>query len=147
MASGPEVPPIQPHICVRGAADAIVFYEAAFGAVCTMKHMADDGKRIMHSNLVMFGGEVMMHDEFPEFGDDVRAPAVSGSASMTINVNRPQPSEVDAIVARAKAAGATVTLEPQDVFWGCRYAKLRDPFGHVWAFNAPLNKAYTHAGL
>ena len=141
MASGPNPPPIQAHICVKGAVDAITFYEKAFGAVCTMKHMTDDGKRVMHSNLEMFGGEVMMHDEFPEFGDDVRAPAVSGSASMTINVNRPQPSQVDAIVARAQAAGATVTLEPQDVFWGTRYAKVRDPFGHVWAFNAPLKQS------
>jgi PhnB protein len=141
MAFGPNPPPIQAHICVKGAADAIAFYEKAFDAVCTMKHMADDGQRVMHSNLEMFGSEVMMHDEFPEFGADVRAPASSGSASMTINVNRALPSDVDAIVSRAQAAGATVTLEPQDVFWGCRYAKVRDPFGHVWAFNAPLKPA------
>ena len=66
------------------------------------------------------------------------APSASGSASMTISVNRPNPIEVDEIVAQARAAGATVILEPQDVFWGSRYAKVRDPFGHVWAFNAPL---------
>ena len=137
MASGPNPPPIQAHICVKGAADAIAFYEKAFGAKCTMKHMDDDGKRVMHCNLEMFSGEVMMHDEYPEFGNDIRAPSVPGSASMTIHINRPQPSEVDAIVARAQAAGATVTLEPQDVFWGTRYAKVRDPFGHVWAFSAP----------
>jgi len=141
MASGPNPPPIQAHICVKGAADAVAFCEEAFGAVCTMKHMTDDGRRVMHSNLKMFDGEVMMHDEFPEFGDDVRAPAGSGSASMTIHVNRPQPAEVDAIVARAQTAGAGVILEPQDAFWGARYAKVRDPFGHVWAFNAPLKNA------
>lgn len=123
-----------------------------------MKAMTEDGKRLMHANIELFGvgpnpppiqahicvkggGEVMMHDEFPEFGKDVLAPSTIGSASMTINVNRPQPSEVDAIVARAAAAGATVILEPQDVFWGCRYGKVRDPFGHVWAFNAPLKRA------
>jgi PhnB protein len=138
MASGPNPPPIQAHICVKGGVDAIAFYERAFGGVCTMKHMADDGKRVMHANIELFGGEVMMHDEFPEFGSDVLAPASLGGASMTINVNRPQPTEMDAIVARAKAAGATVILEPQDAFWGSRYAKVRDPFGHVWAFNAAL---------
>jgi PhnB protein len=138
MAFGPNPPPIQAHICVKGAADAIPFYEKAFGAVCTMKHMTEDGKRVMHSNLEMFGSEVMMHDDFPEFGSDVQAPSRLGGASQTINVNRPNPAEVDEIVARAAAAGATVILEPQDVFWGCRYGKVRDPFGHVWAFNAPL---------
>ena len=138
MAFGPTPPPIQAHICVKGGLEAIAFYEKAFGGVCTMKHMAEDGARVFHANIEMFGSEVMMHDEFPEFGNDVLAPSTAGSASLTINVNRPQPAEVDAIVARAAAAGANVILEPQDVFWGCRYAKVRDPFGHVWAFNAPL---------
>jgi PhnB protein len=138
MAFGPNIPPIQAHICVKGGEAAIAFYKEAFGAVCTMKHMAEDGKRVMHANIALFGGEVMMHDDFPEFGVDVRPPSALGSASMTINVNRPQPAEVDAIVARAAGAGATVILEPQDAFWGSRYAKVRDPFGHVWAFNAPL---------
>ena len=141
MAFGPNPPPIQAHLCVKGAVDAIAFYEKGFGAVCTMKHMTDDGQRVMHSNLEMFGSEVMMHDEFPEFGSDVQAPSRLGSASLTINVNRPLAADVDAIVARAAAAGATVILEPQDVFWGARYAKVRDPFGHVWAFNAPLKPA------
>ena len=44
----------------------------------------------------------------------------------------------DAAVARAKTAGAKVILEPQDVFWGSRYGRIQDPFGHVWEFNAPL---------
>ena len=138
MAFGPDIPPIQAHLCVKGGEDAIAFYEKAFGATCTMKHMAEDGKRVFHANLEVFDSEVMLHDEFPEFGNDVRAPAGLGSASLTISVNRPNPAEVDAMVARARDAGAIVILEPQDVFWGARYAKLRDPFGHVWAFNAPL---------
>jgi PhnB protein len=141
MAFGSNPPPIQAHLCVKGGTDAIAFYEKAFGAVCTAKHMAEDGARVFHSTLEMFGSEVMMHDEFPEFGTDVQAPASLGGASLTINVNRPAPAEVDALVARAEAAGATITLEPQDVFWGARYAKIRDPFDHVWAFNAPLPSA------
>jgi PhnB protein len=137
MAFGPKPPPIQAHLCVKDGVAAIAFYEKAFGAVCTVKHMAEDSKRVFHANIEMFGGEVMMHDEFSEFGTDVRAPSNLGSASLTININLPRAAEVDAAVARAAAAGATVTLPPQDVFWGSRYAKLRDPFGHVWAFNAP----------
>lgn len=141
MAFGPNLPPIQAHLCVKGGLEAIAFYEKAFGATCTFHQLADDGKRVMHANLAMFDSEVMMHDDFPEFGGDVQPPSQLGSASLTINVNRPQPADVDAIVARAVAAGAAVTLEPQDVFWGSRYAKVRDPFGHIWAFNAPLKPA------
>jgi len=136
-----NVPTIQAHLCVKGGADAIAFYEKAFGATCTMKTMAEDGKRVFHAILAMFGTEIMLNDEFEEFGADVRAPSSLGSASLTLNVNRPKPSEVDALVGRAQAAGAIVILEPQDVFWGARFAKVRDPFGHVWGFNAPLNPA------
>lgn len=143
MAFGPNPPAIQAHICVRGGTDAIAFYEKAFGGVCTMKHMAEDGVRVMHANIEMFDGEVMLHDELPEFGNDVQAPSRLGGASLTININRPKPAEVDSIVSRAAAAGATVILEPQDAFWGSRYAKVRDPFGHVWSFNASLAGAAT----
>jgi PhnB protein len=50
----------------------------------------------------------------------------------------PKPADVDAAVSRASSAGAEVVLQAQDTFWGARYGRVRDPFGHVWAFNAPL---------
>jgi PhnB protein len=140
MAADRTPAPLQPHLCVKGGADAIAFYEKAFGAICSFKQAADDGLRLMHANLEMFGGEVMLHDEFPEYGGDVQGPTSVGGASVAINVNLKQASEVDAIVARAEKAGATVTMPPDDVFWGSRYARIRDPFGHVWAFNAPQDK-------
>jgi PhnB protein len=31
-------------------------------------------------------------------------------------------------------------MPPEDMFWGDRYAKLRDPFGHVWSLGAPIKK-------
>ncbi|MGW9330209.1 VOC family protein [Bosea sp. NPDC055594] len=139
MASGPNPPPIQAHICVKGGDAAIAFYEQAFGAQCTFRAMADDGKRVMHANLALFGGEVMLHDEFPEFGGSVIAPGTVGGISVAININLPSAADVDAAVARAQAAGADVFMPAGDVFWGARYARLRDPFGHIWAFNAPLN--------
>lgn len=134
-------PRIQAHICVKGGAAAIAFYEQAFGAVCAFRQMAEDGVRVLHANLEMFGGEVMLHDEFPEWQPDVLAPATRGGASMTINVNLPTPAEVDAAIGRAAAAGADISLPPGDMFWGARYGRVRDPFGHVWSFNAPLAQA------
>jgi PhnB protein len=138
MAFGPDVPPIQAHLCVKGGSEAIAFYEKAFGATTTFKHMAEDGERVMHANLALFGGEVMLHDEFPEFGGDVLSPLTRGGASMAININLKAPSDTDAAIERAVTAGATLVLPAQDVFWGSRYGKVRDPFGHVWEFNAPL---------
>jgi PhnB protein len=141
MAHAPNIPPIQPHLCVKGGGDAIRFYETAFGAKTTEGHAAEDGVRVFHANLEMFGGEIMLHDEFEEFGTDVLAPTSRGGASMTININLKAPADVNAAIDRAEAAGAVVILPAQDVFWGARYGNVRDPFGHVWAFNAALKPA------
>ena len=141
MAFGPNPPPIQAHICVKDGLAAIAFYKKAFGAECPFHQLAEDNKRVMHANIELFGSEVMLHDEFPEFGGDVLSPPSRGGASMAINVNLPKPGDVDAAVSRAQSAGAEVVLTAQDIFWGARYGRVRDPFGHIWAFNAPLKQS------
>jgi PhnB protein len=110
----------------------------AFGAVTTFRQLADDGLRVMHATLAMFGSQIMLHDEFPEFGGDVVSPVTRHGTSITINVNLPAPADVDVAIARAADAGAGIVMPAGDVFWGARYGRIRDPFGHVWAFNAPL---------
>ena len=138
MAFGPNVPPIQAHICVKDGLAAIAFYEKALGAVNTFHAMAEDGKRVMHANLAICGGEVMLHDEFPEFGGSVLSPNTIGGTGVAISINLAKPADVDAAYDKAVAAGASTVLEPQDTFWHARYARIQDPFGHVWAFNAPV---------
>lgn len=140
MAFEPDIPPIQVHLCVKNGKAAIAWYERALGAVETYEQMAEDGIRVLHANLSMFGSEVMLHDEFPEFSPDVLSPQSRGGASMTISVNLGRPIEVDHAMARAVQAGAEVTMPAADQFWGARYGKIRDPFGHVWAFNCGLGQ-------
>lgn len=135
-----NVPPLQPHICVKGGVEAIAFYEKALGAETTFQQLAEDGKRVMHANLAIHGGEVMLHDEFPEFEMSVSAPTTVGGTSFAISINLPDPAAVDAAYARAVDAGAHGLMPPADVFWGARYARITDPFGHIWAFNAPLER-------
>jgi PhnB protein len=138
MAFGPNPPPIQAYICVKNGSDAITFYEKTFDAVCTFKKMADDGRRVMHANLDVYGSEVMLHDEFPEFGGILMSPATRGGASVGIHTNLQKSADVDAAVERAKKAGAIVVFDPEDTFWGAHCGQVRDPSGHIWAFNAPL---------
>lgn len=138
MALVKDVAAIQVHLCVRGGSEAIAFYEKALGAENTFHALADDGKRIMHATLDIYGGEIMLHDEFPEFGMNVQSPETMGATSVAISINLDNAAAVDAAHARAVEAGAGSLMEPQDAFWGARYARVRDPFGHVWAFNAPL---------
>ena len=75
MTFEPNPPQLQAHICVKGGLDAITFYEKAFGAKCPFHKMANDDRRVMHANIELFGGEIILHDEFPEFGGDVLSPS------------------------------------------------------------------------
>ena len=101
MAHGPNVPPIQAHLCVKGGREAIAFYERGLGAKVTECHMAEDGERVLHANLALNGSEVMLHDEFPEFGGDVMAPTTRGGATLAISLNLKNAADVDAGVGSA----------------------------------------------
>jgi PhnB protein len=133
-----QIQPIQLHLCVAGAEDAIAFYKEAFDAEVQFKQIAADGKRVLHANLGMFGGQIMMHDEFPEHASGVLSPKTQGGASVAININLEKPADVDSTMRRAADHGAEILMPASNQFWGARYGRLRDPFGHIWAFNAPL---------
>jgi PhnB protein len=138
MSNEPGYSAIEPHLTVRGGNDAIDFYKRAFGAVEDFKQLADDGERVLHATLSLFGGQVMLCDEFPEYGTDTESPQSRGGASVTMHVNLPRPADVDRAVTKAAEEGAEITMPVEDTFWGMRYGRLRDPFGHVWSIGAPL---------
>jgi PhnB protein len=141
----PKVQPINPYLTISGAAEAIAFYERAFGAVEKQRMPAQDGKRVLHADLSINGGTVMLSDEFPEHGGPA-GPTASKPPPVAIAIQYAKPAEVDATFQRAVAAGCTSTMEPQDTFWEARFAMLVDPFGHRWMLNAPLPKKKSKRG-
>jgi PhnB protein len=100
---------------------------------------AEDGKRLMHADLSINGGSVMLSDEFLEYGGPP-APTPAKPSPVAIAIQFAKPAEVDATFKRASEAGCKSTMEPQDTFWDARFAMLIDPFGHRWMLNAPLPK-------
>lgn len=124
--------PLVPHLTVDGAASAIDFYRAAFGAEELMRLAGPDG-RILHAALRINGAMLMLADLYPEMGD--RSPGGLGGTPVTLHLNV---GDADAAMARAVEAGAK-TLMPVDLmFWGDRYGMAEDPFGHRWAFAHPV---------
>lgn len=135
------MPPVTPYLTVKGAADAIAFYQKAFGATENSRMPAEDGKRLMHADITINGGRILMSDEFPEYsehGAAVRAPSPDKLAGVAVALHYRTPAEVDATFRRAIDAGCKSVMEPDDTFWNARFAMLNDPFGHRWMLNAPL---------
>lgn len=110
----------------RDAAKAIDFYKKAFGAEEVMRSTSPDGK-VSHAELKIGNSLIFVNDEFP--GMNLSHPT-SGAPPYGIFLYTP---DVDAVFARAVAAGANVEMPLEDMFWGDRFAKITDPFGHQWS--------------
>ncbi len=119
---------VTPHLVIKGAAKALDFYKKAFGAKENMRMPMPDG-RIMHAQIQIGDSPVMIADEFPEWGCS-NSPASVGNTTVCIHIYVP---DVDAFVSKAQGAGATVEMPVREMFWGDRYGKLKDPFGHEWS--------------
>ena len=133
---------IVPYLTVQGGLEAIKFYEEAFDAEEISLMLTEDGKRVMHAELEINDSPLMLSDDFPETGGGcgTAAPGTAGSASVAIHLEFKKPKHVDEMMEQALKAGATIILPAHVAFWGARYGRLRDPFGHVWAFHAPMKK-------
>jgi uncharacterized glyoxalase superfamily protein PhnB len=118
---------LTPHIVCAGAADAIEFYKRAFGATELGRLPGADGK-LMHAAIRIGDSTLMLVDENPQW--QMLGPKALKGSPVTIHL---YVRDVDATVAQAVAAGAKVTMPVADMFWGDRYGKLEDPFGHQWS--------------
>jgi PhnB protein len=118
---------VTPHLICAGAAKAIEFYKKAFGAVEEARLAGPDG-RLMHAVIRIHGDAVMLVDEMPEWG--ALSPKSLKGSPVTLHL---YVEDVDASVKRAVDAGANVTMPVADMFWGDRYGKVVDPFGHEWS--------------
>ena len=125
---------VTPHLICKGAADAIEFYKTAFGATEMMRMPTPDG-RIMHACIRIGDSSVFLVDEMPEWG--ALGPKSLKGSPVTIHL---QVEDADAVAKRAVAAGAKITMAVADQFWGDRYGKLEDPFGHHWSVATQLRK-------
>jgi uncharacterized glyoxalase superfamily protein PhnB len=118
---------LTPYLVVKGAAEAIEFYEKAFGATEIVR-MPGPGGRIMHAEVKIGNSMLMLSDENPDQGQ--LSPATLGGAGCSIMLYA---NDVDATFKQALGAGATQVMAPMDMFWGDRMGNLKDPFGHSWA--------------
>jgi uncharacterized glyoxalase superfamily protein PhnB len=119
---------ITPHITVSDCAGAIAFYQKAFGAEELGRMPMPSVDKLMHAVIRVGDSIIMMVDEFPDM--KCLGPRALGGSPVTLHF---YVDDVDAAFARAVSAGCTVAMPLADMFWGDRYGKLIDPYGHHWS--------------
>jgi PhnB protein len=118
---------ITARLSVRGAAEAIEFYQQAFGAQLIFMLKAPDGK-VMHATMALGDSRFQLGEESP--GMNVPSPQKLGGSPIVLHICV---ENVDELWNRAVAAGAKVTMPLANQFWGARYGHVLDPFGFTWA--------------
>jgi PhnB protein len=116
---------ISPALTCKNAASAIDFYKSVFGATEIMR-MPGPGGMIMHAELRIGDSVIFINDEIPGM-----AKAPDGTSLNPVYLFL-YTEDVDAVFQRAVAANSKVTMPVANQFWGDRYGKFNDPFGHTW---------------
>jgi PhnB protein len=125
---------IVPYLMIDGAARAIDFYKEAFGAEERYR-LPMPGGRIGHADIVINGATVYLADAPDDMPGAAGNPTKLGGTTVLLHQ---YVSDVDAAVARAETAGATVLRAPEDQFYGDRAAVVADPFGHQWSLHSHI---------
>jgi uncharacterized glyoxalase superfamily protein PhnB len=123
------VPWLTPYLTVREARTAMAFFEAAFGFA--VRDCVEDDGAVMHVEMTYHDQLIVMFAPEGAFGSTARTPKSAGTTapqSFYLYVD-----DVDAVYARALVAGAKSLSEPQDQFWGDRFAQVEDLDGYRWA--------------
>ncbi|NJO42733.1 MAG: VOC family protein [Cyanobacteria bacterium CRU_2_1] len=131
--SGSQKSAITPHLTVRDTNAAIAFYKEAFGAKEIYRMPNPEGTCIWHAEVEINGASIFLNDEFPDA--NCLSPTTLNGSPVTIHLDV---DDADAWFEQAVKAGATVTMPLEDAFWGDRYGKFADPFGHHWSISTPI---------
>lgn len=124
---------LTPYICVADAWAAIDWYAEVLEAEVTHEPIVMEDGRVGHVELSLGGARLMMSDEFPEV--DVEGPDRARGSAVSLHLTV---DDVEAAATRVKGAGVSLDRGPESSGLG-RVAVFRDPFGHRWFLNQPLD--------
>lgn len=129
-------PAIVPYLLVPDGAAELDFLERAFGAEEKLRVPGNDGRGVMHAEITVGSGLVMLAE--PPSADASSFLPPDGLSAVGIMVRVATPAEVERLYGQALQAGGTSDVAPRDEPWGARFAGIRDPAGHRWWLHAPL---------
>ena len=118
---------VSAYLVVKNAVEALEFYQKAFGAEPGVRMPGPDGKSTMHAEMRIGNSMVMLTDENPQW--EMKSPHTLGGSPSSLHI---YVEDVDKYFDRAIKAGCEVKAPLMDAFWGDRFGKVVDPFGHQW---------------
>ncbi len=120
---------VTPYLTVSSAREALTFYEEALGAETVTVMAMPEGERVMHAEMRIGDSLVGVGDEWPEMEGSPVAPTTAETVTSSLLIYC---EDVDAAFQHAVEAGCTPMMPPETMFWGDRFAKVEDPYGHQW---------------
>lgn len=127
-------PRLTPTIAVHNAPAAIEFYQSVFGASERYRLVDSASGQIVHAELLFGDSLLMLCEEMPEWN---KTPQTLGGTTARFSLIV---ENADQTIAQAIAEGATETMPATDQFYGFRSGNIRDPFGHEWMIQHPVEK-------
>ena len=118
---------VSTYLIVKNAKEATEFYRKAFNAEPGVSMPGPDGQGTMHAEIHIGNSAIMMSDENPQW--HTKSPLTLGGVSASLHI---YVDDADKQFNQAVEAGCEVLVPVHDAFWGDRYAKVKDPFGHEW---------------
>lgn len=118
---------VTPSLAVTPCAEAIGFYERAFGAVEISPRMTGPDGKVGHAEIRIGDSVIMLGDEWPD--GPIQAPSSLGGSTAALFLYT---DDVDGLWERAIEAGAEVVYPLELQFYGDKSGRVRDPFGHTW---------------
>jgi len=118
---------VSAYLFVPKAKEALDLYARAFGAETISRMPGPDGESTMHAEMRIGNSMVMLSDENPQW--KALSPKTLGGTPVTLHL---YVEDADKLWKQALAAGCTEYMPIMDAFWGDRYGKVQDPYGHIW---------------
>jgi len=115
------------YLIVPNAKEALEFYAKALGAETLMVMSTPDGRSTVHAEMRIGDSNIMLTDENPAW--NAKSPKTLGGTPVSLHL---YVEDCDALYDRAIEAGCESTMPVMDMFWGDRYGKFNDPYGHQW---------------
>jgi PhnB protein len=119
---------VTPCLTVIGVQRAIEFYQTALGAEEKVRLYDAAGLVALHAELKIGNSIIFLAEEDPALG--ILSPTSLGGSPTLVHL---YVADVDQVWQQALAAGAAEVVPLADTYWGDRFGKIADPFGHVWA--------------